>query len=71
MTLKSRMPYSAGIKRYECDKCSYKAATSSNLKRHYAIHMDLRQFMCSICEQTFRQKIHLERHIKYKHEVKL
>ncbi|XP_025097733.1 zinc finger and BTB domain-containing protein 11-like isoform X2 [Pomacea canaliculata] len=35
-----------------------------------AIHADLRNYKCSICSLNFRQKIHLERHIKYRHEEK-
>lgn len=62
--------FPSGLKRYQCDRCSYKAATSSNLKRHYAIHMNIRQFLCAVCNMTFRQKIHLDRHTRYKHEVR-
>ena len=58
-----------GIKPHACTKCNYRAATSSNLKRHMQIHDDVRNFHCSICLLNFRQKIHLIRHYKYKHEV--
>lgn len=59
-----------GQKTHKCEYCNYVAATSSNLKRHQNIHLDVREHHCDQCGQTFRQKIHLERHIKYKHEVR-
>ena len=33
-----------------------------NLTVHMRMHQDIRPFPCSICEQTFRQKAHLQRH---------
>ena len=59
----------AGLRPYPCDQCQYRAATSSNLKRHQEIHKDIRNHKCHLCNLNFRQKIHLERHIKYRHEV--
>ena len=59
----------AGLRPYPCDQCQYRAATSSNLKRHQEIHRDIRNHNCHLCNLNFRQKIHLERHIKYRHEV--
>ena len=52
-----------------CPFCKYRTSTSSNLKRHIGIHQDIRNFQCDLCNTTFRQKIHLERHIRYRHEV--
>ncbi|XP_029650480.1 uncharacterized protein LOC115223897 [Octopus sinensis] len=59
-----------GLRRHCCTECNYKATTSSNLKRHLAIHADLREFKCPFCYNFFRQKIHLDKHILYKHERK-
>ena len=55
---------------YACDRCSYSATTSGNLRRHQLIHTDVRQFQCSVCAAKFRQKTHLVRHVKYKHQEK-
>ena len=53
---------------YACDRCSYSATTSGNLRRHQLIHTEVRQFQCSMCAAKFRQKTHLVRHVKYKHQ---
>ena len=55
---------------YACDRCSYSATTSGNLRRHQLIHTEVRQFQCSVCAAKFRQKTHLVRHVKYKHHEK-
>ena len=55
---------------YACDRCSYSATTSGNLRRHQLIHTEVRQFQCSVCAAKFRQKTHLVRHVKYKHQEK-
>jgi len=33
-----------------------------NLTVHMRMHQDIRPFPCGVCEQTFRQKAHLQRH---------
>lgn len=43
--------------------------TPNNLARHMMIHKDVRPFACSICEQTFRQKTHLQRHKRSQHYI--
>ena len=53
---------------YACDRCSYSATTSGNLRRHQLIHTEVRQFQCRVCAAKFRQKTHLVRHFKYKHQ---
>ena len=60
-----------GLRRpFACDRCSYSATTSGNLRRHQLIHTEVRQFQCSVCAAKFRQKTHLMRHVKYKHQEK-
>ena len=62
---------SLGIRRsYSCDRCSYSATTSGNLRRHQLIHTEVRQFQCGVCATKFRQKTHLVRHVKHKHQDK-
>ena len=53
---------------YACDRCSYSATTSGNLRRHQLIHTEVRRLQCSVCAAKFRQKTHLARHVKYKHQ---
>ncbi|XP_064629086.1 uncharacterized protein LOC135488411 [Lineus longissimus] len=57
---------------HRCNLCDYRATTSSNLKRHHDTHSGLRMFACKVegCTAKFKQKIHLDRHIRYKHMVK-
>lgn len=42
--------------------CGKTFAKSYNLVVHMRMHEDVRPFGCSFCDQTFRQKAHLQRH---------
>ena len=42
--------------------CGKVFTKTNNLTAHMRMHQDIRPFPCSICEQTFRQKAHLQRH---------
>merc|ERR1719264_1186182 len=42
--------------------CGKTFSKSYNLVVHMRMHEDVRPFHCSLCDQTFRQKAHLQRH---------
>jgi len=42
--------------------CGKTFSKSYNLVVHMRMHEDVRPFKCNMCEQTFRQKAHLQRH---------
>ncbi|XP_040578150.1 uncharacterized protein [Lepeophtheirus salmonis] len=42
--------------------CGKTFSKSYNLVVHMRMHEDVRPFCCSLCDQTFRQKAHLQRH---------
>ncbi|ELT97898.1 hypothetical protein CAPTEDRAFT_71961, partial [Capitella teleta] len=50
-----------------CDECNYKCSSSSNLRRHKLTHSSVKMFKCSQCAKSFRQKAHLDRHIRSLH----
>merc|ERR1712226_271135 len=42
--------------------CGKTFSKSYNLVVHMRMHEDVRPFCCGLCDQTFRQKAHLQRH---------
>eukprot|EP00095_Tigriopus_kingsejongensis_P004997 maker-scaffold733_size105121-snap-gene-0.19 protein:Tk04997 transcript:maker-scaffold733_size105121-snap-gene-0.19-mRNA-1 annotation:"hypothetical protein KGM_19023" len=44
------------------ETCGKTFSKSYNLVVHMRMHEDVRPFQCSMCDQTFRQKAHLQRH---------
>ena len=42
--------------------CGKTFSKSYNLVVHMRMHEDIRPFACTLCDQTFRQKAHLQRH---------
>lgn len=42
--------------------CAKTFSKSYNLVVHMRMHEDVRPFCCGLCDQTFRQKAHLQRH---------
>ncbi len=42
--------------------CGKTFSKSYNLVVHMRMHEDVRPFQCGLCDQTFRQKAHLQRH---------
>lgn len=42
--------------------CGKTFSKSYNLVVHMRMHEDVRPFQCALCDQTFRQKAHLQRH---------
>ena len=44
------------------EMCGKTFSKSYNLVVHMRMHEDVRPFKCALCDQTFRQKAHLQRH---------
>jgi len=42
--------------------CGKRFKKSYNLKTHMRVHKDLRPFKCYLCDASFRQKAHLQKH---------
>ena len=57
-----------GRRTYACEQCAYVAKTNGNLQRHRLTHTEVRRFQCTVCNGRFRQKVHLKRHIRLKHQ---
>lgn len=51
-----------GEKCYRCDVCPYASISARHLESHLLIHTDQKPFVCSHCDQAFRQKQLLKRH---------
>lgn len=56
-----------GEKCYKCDLCPYASISARHLESHLLIHTDQKPFACDQCEQTFRQKQLLKRHVNLYH----
>jgi len=56
-----------GIKRFQCDICSYSCDSRGNMEKHKRVHTKEKPFTCSICSKCFSQKgnlkIHMHTHI--------
>ena len=57
-----------GIMRYGCDICRKRFYAKGDWKRHCRIHTDERPFKCSHCGSSFKQKSHLNIHIRSVHQ---
>uniref|UniRef100_A0A9J7X732 Zinc finger protein 770 n=1 Tax=Cyprinus carpio carpio TaxID=630221 RepID=A0A9J7X732_CYPCA len=56
---------SNGHKRvYDCPVCQKRFGAPSKLKRHCLIHTNQRPFQCSMCCRAFRERYHLNVHIR-------
>lgn len=56
-----------GEKCYRCDVCPYASISARHLESHLLIHTDQKPFVCTDCNQSFRQKQLLKRHINLYH----
>merc|ERR1719411_2083870 len=55
-------PHAFACEQPDGEVCGKTFAKSYNLVVHMRMHEDVRPFGCSFCDQTFRQKAHLQRH---------
>ena len=53
-----------GEKPYACDKCTYRAAQKSDLKRHMRTHTGEKPYACDKCTYRAALKGTLERHMR-------
>lgn len=51
-----------GEKCYRCEVCPYASISARHLESHLLIHTDQKPYMCTFCDQSFRQKQLLKRH---------
>lgn len=56
-----------GEKCYKCEFCPYASISARHLESHLLIHTDQKPYLCTQCEQTFRQKQLLKRHMNFYH----
>jgi len=52
------------MKPYICAECSKSFCAAYELKRHQAVHLDIRQFGCILCDQSFKRKDSVVSHFK-------
>jgi len=53
-----------GQNEFKCPLCSYACPRQATLKIHMMSHSDIRNFMCSICEKSFKYKGDLKKHLR-------
>jgi len=58
------------VKIHKCDTCGCSSNQVQALKIHKRIHTGDKPFECTMCEECFRQKAHLNRHTAKEHTVK-
>jgi len=59
--------HSIGIHKFKCRRCKYKCNDISQFKRHKLTHSDKRNFVCNICQRTYKQSEGLYAHKKKCH----
>ena len=56
-----------GAKLFECDDCLKLFPSRSVLRKHKRIHSDVMAFSCDICQQPFKYRGSVNRHVKEQH----
>lgn len=54
---------------YSCQVCRKMFTSSSNLAVHSMIHSGTKPFKCDLCSWSFRQKAHLQKHMRHIHKI--
>lgn len=52
---------------YRCPFCGKSFAGSTNLRGHLAVHTNVREFACHLCEKEYAYKRDLIDHVVFKH----
>ena len=58
-----------GKEGYSCQVCRKVFTSSSNLAVHSMIHSGTKPFKCDLCSWSFRQKAHLQKHMRHIHKI--
>ena len=58
-----------GKEGYSCQVCRKTFTSSSNLAVHSMIHSGTKPFKCDLCSWSFRQKAHLQKHMRHIHKI--
>lgn len=58
-----------GKEGYSCGVCRKMFTSSSNLAVHSMIHSGTKPFKCDLCSWSFRQKAHLQKHMRHIHKI--
>lgn len=59
----------SGKEGYSCQVCRKMFTSSSNLAVHSMIHSGTKPFKCDLCSWSFRQKAHLQKHMRHIHKI--
>ena len=47
----------------KCEICGKILSNKKNLKKHYKLHLNLRDYVCTICNKSYKRSDHLKRHM--------
>ena len=47
----------------KCDLCGKILSCKKNLKKHYKLHSNIRNYVCKICNKSYKRSDHLKRHM--------
>ncbi|XP_054844600.1 zinc finger protein 107-like [Eublepharis macularius] len=55
-------PCGPPLKLFKCLQCAYMTSSFSSLRVHFATHTGEKPFKCQVCDKSFRNSSHLNRH---------